>query len=183
MRLPKSPPSAYDEPTKGRKNNPSFIYYCFSVLFIFFIQCLPDLLIDVFVRTEKQTGRRAGVPTAAFRAFHRGGERRGTILTVHSLEFMSAVIADKFCHSSKHKLFLSRLDYCPNRPSACGYCIPDDRFGFGRTKVLISCEPYKSIMVHGLQIHFNFSVFPIAVMLLFLFYGCKDTTKLCQIVA
>lgn len=38
-------------------------------------------------------------------------------------------------------------------------------------------------MVHGLQIHFNFSVFPIVAMLLFLFYGCKDTTKLCQIVA
>lgn len=71
----------------------------------------------------------------------------------------------------------------PNRPPACGYCIPDDRFWFGRTKVLISCDPYKSIMVHGLQIHFNFSVFPIVVMLLFLFYGCKDTTKLCQIVA
>ena len=68
----------------------------------------------MFVRTEKQTGRRSGVPAAAFRAFHRGGERRGTILTVHSLEFMSAVIADKSCHSSKHKLFLSRLDYCPN---------------------------------------------------------------------
>lgn len=27
---------------------------------------------------------------------------------------MSTVIADKFCHSSKHKLFLSRLDYCPS---------------------------------------------------------------------
>ena len=48
---------------------------------------------------------------------------------------------------------------------------------------MISCDPYKFIMVHGLQIHFNFSVFPIVVMLLFLFYGCKDTTKLCQIVA
>lgn len=123
------------------------------------------------------------MPAAAFWAFYRGGERRGAILTVHSLEFMSAVIADKFCHSSKHKLFLSRLDYCPNRPPACGYCIPDDRFGFGRAKVLISCDLYKSIMVHGLQIHFNFSVFPIVVMLLFLFYGCKDTTKLCQTVA
>ena len=123
------------------------------------------------------------MPAAAFWAFYRGGERRGAILTVHSLEFMSAVIADKFCHSSKHKLFLSRLDYCPNRPPACGYCIPDDRFGFGRAKVLISCDLYKSIMVHGLQINFNFSVFPIVVMLLFLFYGCKDTTKLCQIVA
>ena len=124
------------------------------------------------------------MPAAAFWAFYRGGEHRGAILTVHSLEFMSAVIADKFCHSSKHKLFLSCLDYSPQSPpSACGYCIPDDRFWFGRTKVLISCNPYKSIMVHGLQIHFNFSVFPIVAMLLFLFYGCKDTTKLCQIVA
>lgn len=123
------------------------------------------------------------MPAAAFWAFYRGGEHRGAILTVHSLEFMSAVIADKFCHSSKHKLFLSCLDYSPQSPRLLvdiAFLMTDSGLA---GQILISCNPYKSIMVHGLQIHFNFSVFPIVAMLLFLFYGCKDTTKLCQIVA
>ena len=67
------------------------------------------------------------MPAPAFRTFHRGAERRGLILAVHALKLMSAIIADKFSHSSKHSF--SVLDL------------------FSAAKVSISFELYKFIMV------------------------------------
>lgn len=50
---------------------------------------------------------------------------------------------------------------------------PNGRFWLSKTKVLISCELYKSIMVQWLQPTSLFFIFRIVVILLLYFTGAK----------
>ena len=63
----------------------------------------PDAPVDTLVESQKRAG--AGVVAAAVGAFHWLRQDRRAPLDVHSLEFVSAVVADEVCHSSKHIAF------------------------------------------------------------------------------
>lgn len=64
------------------------------------VHLFPDAPVDALVEPVG-----AGVVAAAVGAFHWLRQERRAPLDVHSLEFVSAVVADEVCHSSKHIAF------------------------------------------------------------------------------
>ena len=68
------------------------------------VHLLPDAPVDTLVESQKRVG--AGVVAAAIGAFHWLRQDRRAPLDVHSFEFVSAVVADKVCHSSKHSILV-----------------------------------------------------------------------------
>ena len=68
------------------------------------VHLFPDVPIDGLIESQKRAG--AGVVAAAVGAFHWLRQDRRAPLDVHSFEFVSAVVADKFCHSSKHSILV-----------------------------------------------------------------------------
>ena len=71
--------------------------------FVKLVHLFPDVLVDTLVKSQKRAG--AGVVAAAVGAFHWLRKDRREPLDVHSFEFVSAVVADEVCHSSKHIAF------------------------------------------------------------------------------
>lgn len=85
--------------------------------FVSLVHLLPNVPVDNLVKPQKRVG--AGVVAATVGAFHwlRQGSRAP--LDVHSLEFVSTVVADEVSHSSKHIAFGLWVMGAKNGASAC----------------------------------------------------------------
>ncbi len=64
------------------------------------VYLFPNLPVNNPVKPQKRIG--AGVVAATVRALQRLRKNCRVPLDVHSFEFVSAVVADKGCYSSKH---------------------------------------------------------------------------------
>ena len=65
------------------------------------VHLFPDAPVDALVEPVG-----AGMVAAAVGAFHWLRQDCRAPLDVHSLEFVSAVVADESCHSSKHSILV-----------------------------------------------------------------------------
>ena len=65
------------------------------------VHLFPDAPVDALVEPVG-----AGMVAAAVGAFHWLRQDRRAPLDVHSFEFVSAIVADECCHSSKHSILV-----------------------------------------------------------------------------